>query len=241
MRGNRLVVIVGGMVIVLLVLAFDRRAIGAAQAQARPEDPVKTLVGRLDLERYKATIKGLTQFGDRLQGTDRNKAASRLDRSATPSYGCAPERLRYTSCCRRPRRRTARLRLSLARSPAAKCETELVVRRLRGMTSPTFRSRPCEHRSGCPAGSCAAGVERAAGTASRSARGGLLHQGRHDAPRRDVHRRRSHGRPGARRGRRRRWVRHGVGDGIGAYLQQRRRADGQVDSLRALEQRRGRV
>src|SRR5688500_16287789 len=26
---------------------------------------IRTLVGRLDLERYKATIKGLTQFGDR--------------------------------------------------------------------------------------------------------------------------------------------------------------------------------
>src|SRR4051812_27620376 len=32
-------------------------------------DPVQMLVGRLDLELYKATIKGLTQFGDRRQGT----------------------------------------------------------------------------------------------------------------------------------------------------------------------------
>ena len=32
-------------------------------------DPVAVLVSRLDLERYKATIKGLTQFGDRRQGT----------------------------------------------------------------------------------------------------------------------------------------------------------------------------
>ena len=45
-----------------------------AQTDA-PPDPVKTLVERLDLERYKATIKGLTQFGDRRQGTDRNRAA----------------------------------------------------------------------------------------------------------------------------------------------------------------------
>ena len=44
-------------------------------AGPRPEDPIQTLVGRLDLERYKATIKGLTQFGDRRQGTDRNRAA----------------------------------------------------------------------------------------------------------------------------------------------------------------------
>jgi hypothetical protein len=40
-----------------------------------PEFQVKTLVGRLDLEQYKATIKGLTQFGDRQHGTDRNRAA----------------------------------------------------------------------------------------------------------------------------------------------------------------------
>nr|MCU0650347.1 hypothetical protein [Gemmatimonadaceae bacterium] len=32
-------------------------------------DAVATLVAQLDLERYKATIKGLTQFGDRRQGT----------------------------------------------------------------------------------------------------------------------------------------------------------------------------
>ena len=44
-------------------------------AQTPAVDPVKALVGRLALENYKATIKGLTQFGDRRQGTDRNRAA----------------------------------------------------------------------------------------------------------------------------------------------------------------------
>jgi hypothetical protein len=33
------------------------------------------LVGRLDLERYKETIRGLAQFGDRRQGTERNRRA----------------------------------------------------------------------------------------------------------------------------------------------------------------------
>jgi hypothetical protein len=50
----------------------------APQQTAPPapgDDPVQALVGRLDLARYKATIKGLTQFGDRRQGTDRNRAA----------------------------------------------------------------------------------------------------------------------------------------------------------------------
>jgi hypothetical protein len=46
------------------------------------------LVARLDLERYKATIKGLTQFGDRLQGTDRNRAAVDWIEAQLRSYGC---------------------------------------------------------------------------------------------------------------------------------------------------------
>src|SRR5580700_10215479 len=51
-------------------------------------DPVKILVDRLDLEQYKATIKGLTQFGDRRQGTDRNRAAIDWIEAQLRSYGC---------------------------------------------------------------------------------------------------------------------------------------------------------
>jgi hypothetical protein len=59
-------------------------------------DPVKVLVDRLDLERYKATIKGLTAFGDRRQGTDRNRAAIDWIEAQLKSYGCAnTERLKY--------------------------------------------------------------------------------------------------------------------------------------------------
>jgi len=59
-------------------------------------DPVKVLVDRLDLERYKATIKGLTAFGDRRQGTDRNRAAIDWIEAQLRSYGCAnTERLKY--------------------------------------------------------------------------------------------------------------------------------------------------
>jgi len=60
------------------------------------EDPILTIVNRLDLERYKATIKGLTQFGDRRQGTDRNRAAIDWIEAQLKSYGCAnTERLKY--------------------------------------------------------------------------------------------------------------------------------------------------
>ncbi|HEV2202616.1 MAG TPA: M20/M25/M40 family metallo-hydrolase [Bryobacteraceae bacterium] len=40
-----------------------------------PSDTVRAVVGRLELERYKAHIKGLAQFGDRMQGTQRNRDA----------------------------------------------------------------------------------------------------------------------------------------------------------------------
>src|SRR5687767_15504793 len=67
-----------------------------AAAGAPADDPVRTLVGRLDLERYKATVKGLTQFGDRRQGTDRNRAAIDWIEAQLKSYGCVnTERLVY--------------------------------------------------------------------------------------------------------------------------------------------------
>jgi hypothetical protein len=67
-----------------------------ASALWAQDDPVKTLVGRLDLERYKATIKALTKFGDRLEGTDRNRAAVDWIESQLKSYGCTnTERLHY--------------------------------------------------------------------------------------------------------------------------------------------------
>jgi len=83
-----------------------------AQAQiAQVDDPVKTLVGRLDLEKYKAIIKDLTQFGDRQQGTDRNRAAVDWIEAQLQSYGCAnTERFKYVSDPRpqsQPRTETA--------------------------------------------------------------------------------------------------------------------------------------
>jgi hypothetical protein len=59
-------------------------------------DPVALMVSRLDLERYKATIKGLTQFGDRRAGTDRNRAAIDWIEAQLKSYGCTnTERITY--------------------------------------------------------------------------------------------------------------------------------------------------
>src|SRR6187455_796714 len=68
----------------------------AAPAVSAPDDPIKTLVGRLDLEKYKATIKGLTQFGDRRQGTQRNRDAVNWIQKQLESYGYTnAERILY--------------------------------------------------------------------------------------------------------------------------------------------------
>jgi hypothetical protein len=73
----------------------------AQQPAAAPEAPkapdfIATMVGRLNLDAYKATIKGLTQFGDRRQGTDRNRAAIDWIEAQLKSYGCTnTERIHY--------------------------------------------------------------------------------------------------------------------------------------------------
>jgi len=59
------------------------------------DDPVRVLVGRLDLEKYKATIKSLTEFGDRRQGTDRNRAAVDWIERQLKSFGCNTARIKY--------------------------------------------------------------------------------------------------------------------------------------------------
>src|SRR6185436_7559845 len=59
------------------------------------DEGIKTMVGRLELEKYKATIKGLTQFGDRRQGTDRNAAAVDWIEAQLKSYGGPTERIKY--------------------------------------------------------------------------------------------------------------------------------------------------
>lgn len=93
MRSNALIV----APVLLAAFVVPGRAQSPSPAPAASAtDPVKTLVGRLDLERYKATIKGLTQFGDRRQGTDRNRAAIDWIEAQLKSYGCTnTERLKY--------------------------------------------------------------------------------------------------------------------------------------------------
>src|SRR6201987_2218169 len=62
----------------------------------RAADPIRMLVAKLDLQQYKDTIKALTKFGDRVQGTKRNRDAIDWIEAQLKSYGCAnTERITY--------------------------------------------------------------------------------------------------------------------------------------------------
>jgi hypothetical protein len=97
MRGGSCAVAVAGLIATAALSACEQRVEPVqAQAPAPFTQTIASLVGRLDLDRYKATIKGLTKFGDRLQGTDRNRAAIDWIEAQLKAYGCAnTERLRY--------------------------------------------------------------------------------------------------------------------------------------------------
>jgi hypothetical protein len=84
--------------LVILLAPIPATSVPAAgETAAKQADPVRALVERLDLQRYKATIKGLTQFGDRRQGTDRNRAAVDWIEAQLKSYGCSNiARIKYT-------------------------------------------------------------------------------------------------------------------------------------------------
>src|SRR5258706_11628983 len=98
MHAGGFVIAICGFVVSLSAPAFGQRAAEtSSREQSTPNaDPMKVLVGRLDLEKYKATIKGLTQFGDRQQGTDRNRAAVDWIETQLQSYGCTnTQRIKY--------------------------------------------------------------------------------------------------------------------------------------------------
>jgi len=89
-----------GLFVSVLAVAPSLR--GQAAERPAPLDTlrnpeIQNMVARLDLEKFKATIKGLTQFGDRQQGTARNRAAVDWIEAQLKSYGCTnTERVIYT-------------------------------------------------------------------------------------------------------------------------------------------------
>src|SRR5258708_21962037 len=82
---------------ILASAAIAQSAPAAPHTEPADDDPIRTLVARLVLAVYKSTIKGLTRFGDRRQGTERNRAAVDWIEAQLKSYGCTNiARLKYT-------------------------------------------------------------------------------------------------------------------------------------------------
>ena len=70
----------------------------SAQTPTALPDATRNIVARLDLELYKAHIKGLAQFGDRVQGTQRNRDAIDWLEKQLRAFGYSNvERHRFTS------------------------------------------------------------------------------------------------------------------------------------------------
>jgi hypothetical protein len=94
--GRQLVMGMATILVLGIVPAATAQQSGNKPAAEDPQDAMtRKLLVRLDLEKYKATIKGLTQFGDRRQGTERNRKAVDWIEAQLRSYGCPTERIHY--------------------------------------------------------------------------------------------------------------------------------------------------
>ena len=92
-------------------------AVLAQQPDGGDSDTLSTLVTRLNLDQYKTTLEGLTKFGDRRQGTQRNRDAIDWIEAKLQAVGCAnTERLDYVYD-QRPNRGERRRRVSVELNP----------------------------------------------------------------------------------------------------------------------------
>ena len=83
--------------LVALVLSVGAGTRVEGQTDGERDMGIRALVDRLDLEQYKATIRGLVQFGDRRQGTTRNRDAVDWIEAWLRASGCSnTERIVYT-------------------------------------------------------------------------------------------------------------------------------------------------
>ena len=74
----------------------------AAAVQDAQDDPTQVLVSRLTLDNYKTTLKGLTEFGDRRQGTQRNRDAVDWIEGQLQAFGCTNTERSRMSAIQRP-------------------------------------------------------------------------------------------------------------------------------------------
>jgi Peptidase family M28 len=85
-----------GILVLSVVAATTLGQPVAGQQRFARNANVQALTSQLDLTRYKSTIEALSRFGDRRQGTKRNRDAVDWIEAQLRSYGCAGvERLTY--------------------------------------------------------------------------------------------------------------------------------------------------
>ena len=84
---------VGLVLAAVLASPVARQPVAGQETES--DATVAALVARLDLDRYKATIRGLTEFGDRRQGTERNRLAVDWIQVQLEAVGCPSERVGY--------------------------------------------------------------------------------------------------------------------------------------------------
>ena len=123
-----------GLAILMAAASLDAQQ---PAAPAAANDPIRTLVSRLDLEKYKATIKGLTAFGDRRQGTSATARPSTGSKRSSRATAAPTERVSYEYKTPATARDAAVARAAgrnrPTRSlPAAKCDPDRAARAIAG-------------------------------------------------------------------------------------------------------------
>ena len=100
MRFSRWMTVGSAVVVATVTIAAAQR--GGQQPRRRRPRRIRRRCWSIDsnLDRYKATIKGLTQFGDRREGTQRNRDAVAWIEAQLKSYGCPTERMTYEVAAR---------------------------------------------------------------------------------------------------------------------------------------------
>ena len=121
---NRLVML-GTLAGVVAVPVAAQTTTRAAATSDTAFDPIREMVSRLSLDQYKATVKGLTKFGDRRQGTERNRQAVDWIEAQLKSYGCTnTERITYDFQPPPPRQPLTPEQLARFRTRAAETGTK---------------------------------------------------------------------------------------------------------------------
>jgi hypothetical protein len=93
---HRTLLLVSAGLMLIVTASAGNQPGEAAESALVNSDAATALTQRLSIEHYKATIKGLTQLGDRREGTRRNRDAINWIEVQLRSYGCLTARLKYT-------------------------------------------------------------------------------------------------------------------------------------------------